>query len=90
MHQSPTPVRSLADSIRVRYVKACHSSCLPRLKVLSQCLAEKELYKHVFLNSFAPDDSRKWFDFLQSLERSGGQFTIVVVAHSRDANLLPS
>ena len=29
-HQSPTPVRSLADSMCVKYVKACQSSCLYR------------------------------------------------------------
>ena len=48
-HQSPTPVRSLADSMCVKYVKACRSSCLPRFDALNQCLAEKQPYEHVFL-----------------------------------------
>jgi hypothetical protein len=80
-HQSPTPVRTLADSMCVKYVKTCSSSCLPCFDALNQCLAEKQPYEHVFLNSFAPDDSRKRFEFLQSLERSGCQYPIVIVTH---------
>ena len=85
-HQSPTPVRTLADSMCVKYVKTCSSSCLPCFDALNQCLAEKQPYEHVFLNSFAPDDSRKRFEFLQSLERSGCQYPIVIVTHSPGNN----
>ena len=35
VHQSPTPVRSPADSMCVKYVKACQSSCLPRFDTLN-------------------------------------------------------
>ena len=43
-------------------------------------------YEHVLLDPFAPDDPRRRYDYLQSLERSGYKFPIVIVTHSSGNN----
>ena len=63
---SSTPVHSLADSICVKFVKPCtRDRCLHRFAELNQHMERSQLYKHVFLN---PDDPRRRYDYLQSLE----------------------
>ena len=51
-HRSPTPVRNLADSLCVKYVKACaRDSCLPRFDEFNRALEVKQPYEFMFLNS---------------------------------------
>ena len=86
-HRSPTPIRSLADSLCVKYIKECtRSSYLPCFDELNKTLEEKQPYVFVFLNNFTPDDSQKSYKFLQSLERSGCNFSIVITTHSSGSN----
>ena len=85
-HVSTTPVRNLADSICVKFVKPCQRDCLPRFNELNQHLQTRQTYEHVFLNQFTPDDPRKRYDYLQSLERSGCKFPVVIVTHSSGNN----
>ena len=71
----------------MKYVKACaRDSCLPRFDELNRALEVKQPYEFMFLNSFTPDDSHRRYDFLQSLERTGCKFPIVVMTHSSGNN----
>ena len=86
-HASCAPVRSLADSVCVNYVKSCTKDrCLPHFDELNQHMKEKQPYEHVLLDPFAPDDPRERYDYLQSLERSDCKFSIVIVTHSLGSN----
>ena len=86
-HVSSTPVRSLADSICVKFVKPCtRDRCLHHFAELNQHMERSQPYEHAFLNQFTPDDPRRRYDYLQSLERSGCKFPIVIVTHSSGNN----
>ena len=85
-HASATPVHNLADSICVKFVKPCPRDCLPLFDELNQHLERSQMYEHVFLNQFTPHDLRRRYEYLQSLERSGCKFPVVIVTHSAGNN----
>ena len=60
--------------------------CLHHFVELNQHMKRSQPYEHAFLNQFTPDDPRRRYDYLQSLERSGWKFPIVIVTHSSGNN----
>ena len=86
-HASSTPVRCLADSISVKFVKACvRDQCLPQFTELNRILETKQPYEYVFLNALVPDNPRKKYEYLQILQRSGCKFPVVIATHTSGNN----
>ena len=66
---------------------ACSGPLLSRFAKLNQALEAKDPHQHLLLNDYAPDDPKKRYEYLQSLERSGVQFPVVILTHSSGNNL---
>ena len=81
-HMSEVPVRSIADTITVTYVKATTSTTFPLFREVDATLEGMQEYEYVFLNDLLPDEPKKRYDFLCSLLRTGIQSPIVVCTHS--------
>ena len=84
-HASVGPVRQLSDSITLTYVKATTSSLFPLFRELSSTLEAVQPYEHVFLNELCPRDPR-WYEFIQSFERTGVESSVVLCTHSSGNN----
>lgn len=60
--------------------------CLPRFTKLNQILETKQPYEYVFLSALTPDNPRKKYKYLQSLQRSGCKFPVVIATHTSGNN----
>ena len=85
-HASVGPVRQLSDSITLTYVKATTGSLFPLFRELSSTLEAVQPYEHVFLNELCPGDPRKRYEFIQSLQRTGIESSVVLCTHSSGTN----
>ncbi len=87
-HTFPTPVRSMPDSTTIKIFKLCTAHrCLVQFNELNKTLDSKEPYECIFLNDYTPNDPRKKYEYLQSLERSGCNHMLVVITHSSGNNV---
>ena len=85
-HASDVPIRQLSNSITLTYIKATTGSLFPSFRELSTTLEAAEPYQHVFLNDLCPGDPRRRYEFIQSLERTGVESSVVVCTHSSGNN----
>lgn len=68
------------------YVKATTSSLFPLFRELSSTLEAVQPYEHVFLNELCPGDPRRRYEFIQSLQRTGVESSVVLCTPSLGNN----
>ena len=74
------------ESITLTYVKATTSGLFPLFRELSCTLEAVQPYEHVFLNELCPGDPRRRYEFIQSLQRTGVESSVVLCTPSSGNN----
>ncbi len=87
LHARETPVRQISDALCVKYVHPCSGPLPGRFVKLNDALIAKDPHQYLFLNDYVPDDSRKRYEYLQTLERTGVKVPVVVLTQSAGNNL---
>ena len=67
-HSSPEPAVAFSDATSVRYFPKAYSVS-PLLSSLNSALINVSMYEKIFVNDFAPNDSRQKYLYIRELER---------------------
>ena len=73
------PARQLSDVLSSRYIFACTGVPLRKFNTLIDAADKKEDFEHLFLNDLMPAQPRARCEYIQSLERSGLPFPVMLV-----------
>ncbi len=76
----------MPDSTTIKVFQSCTNDRW-QFNELNKTLDSKEPYEFIFLNDFTPNDLWKRYKYLKSLDRSGCDYSLVVITHSSGDNV---
>ena len=74
------------DALSIRYIYACTGVSLGMFNTLIDAGDKKEDFEHLFLNDLTPAQPRARYEYIQSLERSGLPFPVMLLTYSSGNN----
>ena len=86
-HQSTTCVRQVLESLSVRYIPPSIGTVDRVFTELINFMQEKDNCEFVYLNDCLPDDSRRRYTYMRTLENTGLSYPVMVLTHSSGSNL---